>query len=428
MTRTIDRNFDRQTSRRIPGPALQKDRVSRQDGATYRVGFLWVGLAVTLACLGVTSLTVGRASAAPQAEYPILGRVTGNEVNIRTGASTNHRVVSKLTLGSEIIVKGRKNDWLAFHLPPYEKCWIHSDFIRASTEPGRAVITGKSVNLRATPNQTYVAIGRVNNDLVVRTTGRKSDDGSWVQLFAPQEATAYIHKDFVQVVRAITPQDVPHLFAQLRPGVVRKDDPAPAKAGVTEPGMGKPTPKQPTLPANVSPRLREVYKAWETERQKPVIQWTFSSVLQELSIIARESEDTGEAQLASLWGQYIRDYHLPIAVGAREDERKRKEADARQIAGERKEKEASQEITDRPPVGDRHLAKGWVFAMGKNSKVKGTHKLMKGNKLLFYLNSDSVDLDKYVYKRIGVRGSLVNLPKEAGARLIRVSQIEVLSH
>ena len=64
----------------------------------------------------------------------------------------------------------------------------------------------------------------------------------------------------------------------------------------------------------------------------------------------------------------------------------------------------------------------------QNSKVKGTHKLMKGNKLLFYLTSDSVDLDRYVYKRIGVRGSLENLPKEAGARLIRVSQIEVLSH
>ena len=56
-----------------------------------------------------------------------------------------------------------------------------------------------------------------------------------------------------------------------------------------------------------------------------------------------------------------------------------------------------------------------------------THKLVKGNMTLYYLRSDQIDLNRYVNKRIGVHGTLVDLSPELGARLITVSGAHILS-
>ncbi|MCA8961895.1 MAG: hypothetical protein KDC38_15325 [Planctomycetes bacterium] len=361
--------------------------------------------------------------------FPLLGRIKGDSVNIRAGASKNHRIVSQLESNSEIIVTGSKGEWVSFHLPPYECCWIHSDYVKPLGDD-RMEVTGISVNLRATPNTTYSVIGQVGGNVVLRGSGRRSADGKWIEIFAPLEAIAWVHRDFVDIQGPIPIQDVPSRFAQLRPGSGRPagGTPVGSSGRDAEPNPAEQKQGQPDLPSTVSARMRGIYAEWKQELQKPPITWVFSGLLDQLEGIATGSEDQGEVALARAWSKYIQDYHLPVVRGLVEDEHKRQLAREREAAGERQEKDAPKAITDRPKAGEKYLAKGWVFAMGTNSKVKGTHKLMKGNKLLFYLNSDSLDLDKYVYKRIGVQGILEDLPKDAGARLIRVTAVDVLSN
>jgi len=47
--------------------------------------------------------------------------------------------------------------------------------------------------------------------------------------------------------------------------------------------------------------------------------------------------------------------------------------------------------------------------------------------LMFYLKSEQLKLDDYVNKRVGISGVIQEQPPSAGAQLIHVTGIEVLS-
>ena len=70
---------------------------------------------------------------------------------------------------------------------------------------------------------------------------------------------------------------------------------------------------------------------------------------------------------------------------------------------------------------------GWVVPLGKHRVVEATHKLLKGNKLLYYLDGGEIKLDQYVNKRVGIVGTFEEQEPSTGARLIRIQKIEILS-
>ena len=112
-----------------------------------------------------------------------------------------------------------------------------------------------------------------------------------------------------------------------------------------------------------------------------------------------------------------------------EHEKKRERAREMLAESEEKEQNVSKAVHRiAPRAGSKEfLASGWVVLHGKNSKVEGTHKLMKGNRTLFYLSSEQVELDQFVKKRVGIRGYKKELDVELGADLIQVTEIRVLS-
>lgn len=69
-------------------------------------------------------------------------------------------------------------------------------------------------------------------------------------------------------------------------------------------------------------------------------------------------------------------------------------------------------------------AQGLIDDLGRIFKRQGTHKLVKDKKVLYYLKSENIDLEDYVYQTVCVIGKLEK-PKKSPYPIINVEQIKV---
>jgi hypothetical protein len=84
----------------------------------------------------------------------------------------------------------------------------------------------------------------------------------------------------------------------------------------------------------------------------------------------------------------------------------------------------------KPAVDDPFVARGWVTELNRFTGRQATHRLMKGNQVLYYLKSEEgnpVSLDACLHKRVGLKGKILELDPNFGAKLILVKEIVVLS-
>ena len=132
--------------------------------------------------------------------------------------------------------------------------------------------------------------------------------------------------------------------------------------------------------------------------------------------------------MAKEWIAIVEDYWVPtqrrMVALEREKEAARKAREAAEAKERQDEKRPGQGSTRRDK---KYLAVGWVDQLGKYRKVDGTHRLLRGNRLAFYLKSEQLKLDDYVNKRVGISGVIQEQPPSAGAQLIHVTGIQVLS-
>ena len=84
----------------------------------------------------------------------------------------------------------------------------------------------------------------------------------------------------------------------------------------------------------------------------------------------------------------------------------------------------------RPLDSDTYLARGWVTGLGRFNGQPGTHRLMKGSQVLYFLQSEEgkpIQLDAYLNRRVGVKGVIRELDPKFGANLIVVNEISVFT-
>ena len=174
--------------------------------------------------------------------------------------------------------------------------------------------------------------------------------------------------------------------------------------------------------------LKPLLDRLRAEHAKPITQWKFEPILTDLTSLASRSEDLVIAETARDWSRLVRKHWLPTQ---HKMEVWQKEFDAARRAEEiAKAKEKSDASEVDPPIvrTNKFVATGWVSTLGKYRKVDGTHRLLKGNKLLYHLKSEQLKLDDYVNKRVGISGVIQEQSPDAGAQLILVTKIEVLSN
>jgi hypothetical protein len=171
-----------------------------------------------------------------------------------------------------------------------------------------------------------------------------------------------------------------------------------------------------------------LYERIRAENEKPPIEWQFDPILADLRTLAARSEDQIVVETARDWAEIVEEHWVATQRRLVALEREKEEARRAREAAEAKEREIEQRPGESSTRRDRQfLAVGWVDVLGKYRKVEGTHRLLKGNQLVFYLKSEQLNLDDYVNKRVGISGVIQEQPPSAGAQLILVTGIQVLS-
>lgn len=379
---------------------------------------------------------------------PWVGEVKGSVVNIRTGPSLNHYSFLRLRGGTPLISLGGQGDWIEIAVPCDRPVWIHSDYLVAEGDYFR--VNGSRVRLRATSGTNHAPLGLSELGQLLVPTGKVSTDDAWVEVLAPLNAHAWIHGDYIRRTdQEVDPLHLARLHQSLKgqggitgiSGVVKEpdpskisngsapasttDEPAPVSDEVSE---AKADPNTVKIPAFESPRLKSLFDNFRNETKKNPVEWDFSAILREVKSIEGTSEDIGEVEIVRDLSKTIQEHFVPLHRRLVEIQRQQEEARAKRELVRVSEEEILRRTGHRSGKPDvKYQAIGWVVPLGKHRDVEATHKLLKGNKLLYYLDGGEIKLDQYVNKRVGIVGTFVEQEPSTGARLIRIQKIEVLS-
>ena len=87
------------------------------------------------------------------------------------------------------------------------------------------------------------------------------------------------------------------------------------------------------------------------------------------------------------------------------------------------EKKPIPKTSKTPPASKEKIeASGTIDDLGNIINREARHKLIGEKKVLYYLTSDEVDLNRYVYQKVDVKGTLKELSNSAYA-VIKVEEI-----
>ncbi|NRA74896.1 MAG: hypothetical protein HRU16_03065 [Planctomycetes bacterium] len=375
---------------------------------------------------------------------PWVGKVKGSLVNIRTGPSLNHYSFLRLRDGSSLISVGGQGDWIEVAVPSDRPVWIHNDYL--VTEGDFFKVTGSRVRLRATAGTSHAPLGLSEPGQVLVPTGKVSGGGSWVEVLAPLNAHAWIHGDYIRRTdQEVNPLHLARLHQSLKgqggssshpvsAGSADSTDNPAANDPVTGSGVGAGDspgevlePNTVRIPAFDSPKLKSLFDSFRAETQKNPVDWNFSDILKEVKNIETTSEDVGEIEIVHDLSKTIQEHFMPLHRRLVEIQRQQEEARAKRELVRVKEDEILRRTGHRSNPDVKFQAVGWVVPLGKHRDVEATHKLLKGNKLLYYLDGGKIELDQYVNKRVGIVGTIEEQKPSTGARLIRIQKIEILS-
>ncbi len=124
----------------------------------------------------------------------VRGVVTENGVNLRSGASTEYEVISKVDSGEVLEVTAKDGNWYQV-VSNEQEAYISSDFFKVTEADGEAIDT--NVNVRALPTTAAEQVAKINSGDTVVITGQTAD---WYQVRRQNGDTAYIYKKFIESV------------------------------------------------------------------------------------------------------------------------------------------------------------------------------------------------------------------------------------
>lgn len=138
-------------------------------------------------------LLISRPSVA-QEEFPFLGEVTGEGVNIRAGQSTSFEKIGQLKTGEQVVVLGKDYGWYKIKLPIDVKAYINYKFIKELDEK-TGEVTGDRVNIRSGIGSDFPIIGQAAQGQYVRIL-EKSED--WYRIEPTDETFGWITEGLVK--------------------------------------------------------------------------------------------------------------------------------------------------------------------------------------------------------------------------------------
>lgn len=133
-------------------------------------------------------------------EYPYLGLITRNDINVRSGASVNFETICKLSKNDKVSVVGKSYDWYKIILPKGATCFVNEKYLSIEDSVGSSgsmragFVTGDRVNVRAKPGENFSIVGRLNKGDKVKIVKKT---GEWYGIEPTESCFGWVHSKFV---------------------------------------------------------------------------------------------------------------------------------------------------------------------------------------------------------------------------------------
>lgn len=125
-------------------------------------------------------------------EYPYLGLIIRDDINVRAGASVSSETLCKLAKNEKVSVVGKSYDWYKIILPKEASCYINEKY--AVVEDSLGLVVGNRVNIRTKPGENYSIVGRANKGEKVKILKK---DGDWYSIEPTESCFGWVHSKFI---------------------------------------------------------------------------------------------------------------------------------------------------------------------------------------------------------------------------------------
>ena len=252
---------------------------------------------------GQEPATTPPSTTATQTDTEWVAEVSGNDVYVRSGPSTNHYPVVKLNAGSKVTIVGREAPWYEIKPPAEAQSLIHENYVDTVNDKD-GVVNGDNVRVRAVSNLAEFSKRRskvqtkLSKGATVTILG-KTDDG-FLRIAPPAGVTLWVHEDFIAQLPPSAPTTP---AAQLDSTLIPSTQPA------TELTVGE-TSEQPTLEAPKSPltavdataqrkTLEAIDADARAELAQPVSERNFQPLIARYQALVEQEEDTFASEYAA---------------------------------------------------------------------------------------------------------------------------------
>lgn len=257
-----------------------------------------------------------------QMEFPQVGEVTGDDVNIRSGPGTSYYRCGKLNAGDKITVVDVMYNKTWAKIVPTEGCysWISKTYVELNpADPKVGVLTGDDVRVWAgsdfvEPLYSQSQQTKLYKGDLVELAGPADLDTDYYKIKPPADAYLWLNMEYVKLLGPVAAVQKP-IEAPVKPQEAEKPQPQPEKP--TAPPVTKPTPAVTTPPAvppteptkpEVKPEpaktsvetvaLQKCYQAAEDvekELKKPLPEQNYTPIKQTVTKLL-ETPDIGKAE------------------------------------------------------------------------------------------------------------------------------------
>ena len=131
------------------------------------------------------------------------GTVTASSLNVRSGASTSHKVVGKVKRGTEVEILSSDNGWYKIEYAGNKTGWSSGDYISQGTSPngssstsasGTGTVTASSLNVRSGASTSNSIVGKLARGTKVEIL---ASNNGWYQIKYAGNKTGWVSGDYI---------------------------------------------------------------------------------------------------------------------------------------------------------------------------------------------------------------------------------------
>ena len=243
------------------------------------------------------------------ASTPWIGEVTGNDVYLRSGPSTNYYPVTKLMAGSRLEVFQEENGWLAVAAPEGVFSLIDISYVDKD-QGNKGVVNGNRVNVRAgseLSRSKYAKQKQLDKGAIVTIIGE--DDEGYYKIVPPEGVYTWISAQFVtKVPEERLKQEAEKESRQAVTQAVPTSQPAQESSPTTQPSdpsgmLGKPAVEEDAPDLSTTPderrelvtklrtSIEEIEKNLAEELKKPLLERKYTLFIEEFAPLSEQETD-----------------------------------------------------------------------------------------------------------------------------------------